>query len=294
MTLLCLVWSLQQISLKAIAEQASPMLVVALRSGVAALLLAGLMHHRGEALQRARWAPGLAAGLLFGLEYLLVAAALRLTHASHVVVFLYTAPIFAAMGLHVKLPAERLAGLQWAGIALAFGGVALAFLGGAPAGGALLGDALALLAGIAWGATTVTIRCSTLAAAPATETLLYQLLGALALLLPGAWLTGQWHFEPSAVVWGHLGFQALVVSFASFLAWCWLLRRYPATQLGVFAFLTPLFGVALSAWLLGEPVEPRFATASGLVLAGIALVSGHAGLSRWLRRNRFSAASASR
>lgn len=278
MTLLCLTWSLQQISLKAIAAQASPMLMVALRSGVALVLLAALMWHRGERAQAGRWKPGAVVGALFAFEYLLVAEALRLTGASHVVVFLYTAPIFAALGLHLRLPAERLGARQAGGIALAFAGIALAFLGSDAAsagtgGRALLGDALALLAGVAWGATTVTIRCSSLASAPATETLLYQLLGAFGLLLPAAWLTGQWHFEPSALVWAHLGFQSLVVSFASFLAWCWLLRRYLASRLGVFSFLTPLFGVVLGVGLLGEPLELPFVAGSVLVLAGIGLVA---------------------
>ena len=288
MTLLCLVWSLQQISLKAVAGQASPMLMIALRSLIALLLLVLLMRRRGEGLGRGRWKPGAVVGTLFALEYLLVAEALRLAPASHVVVFLYTAPLFAALGLQIRLPAERLGIVQWAGIALAFGGIALAFLGGVEtpsAGGdsrVLLGDALALTAGAAWGATTVTIRCSALASAPATETLLYQLLGAFGLLLPAAWLSGQWRFEPSALVWAHLGFQSLIVSFASFLAWCWLLRRYLASQLGVFSFLTPLFGVVLGVWLLGESLEPQFIAGSGLVLAGIGIVSGHAGLSlRW-------------
>jgi drug/metabolite transporter (DMT)-like permease len=283
MTLLCLVWALQQISLKAVAAEASPMLMVALRSLIALALLGALMRHRGEAPQRGRWKPGFIAGALFGLEYLLVAQALQLTHASHVVIFLYTAPLFAALGLHMKLPAERLSALQWVGIALAFAGIAWAFLGGrSPAGGALLGDLLALAGGVAWGATTITIRCSSLAVAPATETLFYQLLGAFTLLLPAAWLAGQWHFEPTAAVLAHLGFQSLVVSFASFLAWCWLLRRYLASQLGVFAFLTPLFGVLLGIWLLGERPDAGFIAGSGLVLAGIGLVSGHAGLTRRL------------
>jgi drug/metabolite transporter (DMT)-like permease len=288
MTLLCLVWSLQQISLKAVADQISPMMMIALRSLVALLMLAALMYRRGEVLSHGRWKPGAVVGVLFGLEYLLVSEALRLTHASHVVVFLYTAPIFAALGLQIRLPAERLGIVQWAGIVLAFGGIAAAFLGGVagPSGGTdarvLLGDALALMAGAAWGATTVTIRCSTLASAPATETLLYQLLGAFGLLLPAAWLSGQWQFEASAVVWAHLGFQSLIVSFASFLTWCWLLRRYLASQLGVFSFLTPLFGVVLGVWLLGESLEAQFVAGSGLVLAGIGFVSGHAGLARGL------------
>jgi drug/metabolite transporter (DMT)-like permease len=294
MTLLCLTWSLQQISLKAIAGLASPMLMVALRSLVALLLLAALMRHRGEALTRSCWTPGAVVGTLFAVEYVLVAEALRLTQASHVIVFLYTAPIFAALGLQIRLPAERLGRVQWAGIALAFGGIAWAFIGGGggmPEGAAsraLLGDALALLAGIAWGATTVAIRCSTLASAPATETLMYQLLGAFVVLLPAAWLTGQWHFEPSAEVWLHLGFQSLVVSFASFLTWCWLLRRYLASQLGVFSFLTPVFGVVLGVWLLGESLEPRFVVGGTLVVLGIGLVSGQACVSRLLMTLRLS------
>lgn len=276
MVLLCLVWSLQQISLKAVADQASPMLMVALRSAIALALLGMLMRRRGEMPDMARWRPGVAVGALFALEYLLVSEALRLTSAAHVVVFLYTAPIFAALGLHLRLPAERLGPRQAAGIALAFAGIAWAFLAGDRADEARQagwGDALALAAGVAWGATTVTIRCSRLATAPATETLLYQLLGAFVVLLPAAWLSGQWHFEPTARVWAHLGFQGVVVSFASFLAWCWLLRRYLASRLGVFSFLTPLFGVALGVVLLGESLQAPFLAGSALVLAGIGLVS---------------------
>jgi drug/metabolite transporter (DMT)-like permease len=275
MLLLCCLWGLQQVSLKAVAEQASPMLMIALRSGIALLLLGALMRWRGEVLDRRRWRAGAVAGSLFALEFLLVAAALQLTQASHVVVFLYTSPLFTALGLHVCLPAERLGGRGWAGIGLAFGGIALAFLeGGAAQGGrALLGDLLAVMAGLAMGATTVTIRCTRLADAPATETLFYQLLGAFLLLLPAAWLTGQWRFEPTAIVWAHLGFQSVVVSFASFLAWFWLLRRYLASRLGAFTFLTPLFGVLLGAWLLDERLQASFVCGAALVLAGIAVVS---------------------
>ena len=297
MLLLCLTWSLQQISLKAVSASVSPLMMVAMRSAIALLLLAALMGWRGERLQRAHVPAGTAVGALFGLEFLLVTEALRLTAASHVVVFLYTAPVFAALGLHLRLPAERLGRPQAVGILLAFGGIAWAFLGGrdgalAATGHreqALLGDALALLAGVTWGATTVTLRGSRLASAPATEMLAYQLLGAVLLLLPVAALSGRWRFEPTTVVWAHLAFQSLVVSLASFLAWCWLLRRYLASRLGVFSFLTPLFGVLLGAWLLGEPLEAAFVAGSVLVLAGIGLVSAPTqGPARPVRRGQAS------
>ncbi|MCA6215775.1 DMT family transporter [Ideonella sp. B7] len=279
MSILCVLWGLQQISLKAAAPVASPMLMVAVRSLVALLLLSTLMWQRGDRPDPRHRRAGALVGSLFALEFLLVAEALRFTQASHVVVFQYTAPLFAALGLHARLPAERLGRLQWVGIALAFGGIALAFLGGHAGPGdsaiarVLLGDALALMAGAAWGATTLALRCSSLASAPATETLMYQLLGAFVLLLPIAGLSGQWHWQPSPTLWWHLGFQSLVVSFASFLAWFWLLRHYLASRLGVFSFLTPVLGVLLSVWLLDEPLEAPFLVGSVLVLAGIGLVN---------------------
>lgn len=134
MLVLCLVWGLQQVALKATAAEIAPIFQIALRSGVAAALVGLVMLARGERMHLAEtWRAGLLVGLLFGLEFLLVGEGLRHTSASHMVVFLYTAPIFAALGLHWKLPAERLGAAQWLGIALAFGG-----LGRHDGGGALL------------------------------------------------------------------------------------------------------------------------------------------------------------
>jgi drug/metabolite transporter (DMT)-like permease len=283
MLVLCVIWGLQQVVLKATAGDIAPIMQIGLRSGAAAVLVGLLMALRGErmALSDGTWRPGVVVGLLFGLEFLLVGEGLRHTSASHMVVFLYTAPIFAALGLHWKLPAERLGTVQWLGIALAFGGLALAFFGrsqltAAVPGNVLWGDFLGLLAGMMWGATTVVVRCSALSKAPATQTLLYQLVGAFVLLLGVAMATGQAHFNATPRVWASLAFHSLVVSFASFLVWFWLLRQYLASRLGVFSFLTPLFGILFGVWLLNEPIEMSFLVGAVPVLVGIVLVSGSA------------------
>lgn len=130
MLMLCVIWSLQQIAIKAVGDQMAPMLQIALRSGVALVLVAGLMVWRKERFDWRAWKAGAVIAALFALEYLLVAQALRFTSAGHTLVFLYTSPVFAAMGLHLKLPSERLTRIQWLGVGLAFGGVAYAFLGG--------------------------------------------------------------------------------------------------------------------------------------------------------------------
>ncbi len=288
MLVLCMIWGLQQSVLKLTAGDIAPIMQIALRSGASALLVALLMVWRKERIEawHATWRPGLLVGGLFALEFLLVGEGLRHTSASHMVVFLYTAPVFVALGLHFKLPAERLNAIQWLGIALAFAGLALAFLGhspsvgGAPAAGSTLwGDALGLLGGIAWAATTVVVRSSALSRASASQTLLYQLVAAFVLLLVAAVLLGQTRINPTPLVLGSLLFQSLIVSFASFLVWFWLLRHYLASQLGVFSFLTPLFGVGFGVWLLGEPLELRFVLGAVGVIAGVVLVSSHG----WLR-----------
>lgn len=289
MTVLCLIWGLQQVVLKMAAADITPLLQIALRSGFSAALVGLLMRWRKEslALWGPNWRPGLLVGGLFGLEFLLVGEGLRFTSASHMVVLLYTAPIFVALGLHWKLPAERLGTVQWLGIATAFAGIAVTFLcrdqgsaGDAAWSSILWGDLLALLAGAAWGATTVAVRLSRLAQAPATQTLLYQLLGGFVLLTVAAVFLGQTAIRLTPVAVGSLLFHSLLVSFGSFLVWFWLLKKYLASRLGVFSFLTPLFGMLFGVWLLGEPLEPSFVAGTVLVLGGVALVSGYG----WLRQ----------
>lgn len=291
MLILCVVWSLQQPVLKLAASDIDPLLHIALRSGLAAGLVAAVMAWRKTAdTAPGLWQPGLLAGGLFALEYLCVGQALRWTSSGHVVVLLYTAPVFAALGLQARIPQERLHTLQWGGVALAFAGVALSFLGGDVASTAhpqtLWGDLLALAGGVAWGATTVVIRCSRLAQASAAQTLFYQLVGACVLLLAAAGWLGHTQIHPTPLMWGSLAFQTLVVSFLSFLAWFWLLGRYVASGLGIYTFLTPLFGVALGAWLLDETVDPHFLLGSAITLSGVAVVSRYEDLQSWMRRWR--------
>ena len=294
MLVLCLIWGFQQIAIKAVAADISPTLQIGLRSGVAALLVALYMAFRRERLTvgGGMWKYGSLVALLFALEFVFVGLGLAYTSAAHMVVFLYSAPIFAALGLHWKLPSERLTAPQWLGVFTAFAGIAVAFLWhgdapeGAPASSSLFGDFLALLAAMAWGATTVVIRVTPLASLPATQTLLYQLIGAFVVLVPTAFLLGQAHFNPTPLALASLAFQTVFISFMSLLAWFALLRRYLASRLGVFSFMTPLFGVLMGAWLLNEPIEPGFLIGAIWVLVGITQVTSYAWIARWLSRKK--------
>jgi drug/metabolite transporter (DMT)-like permease len=281
MLVLCVLWGTQQVVIKLTAPDVVPAMQMTLRNGTSALLVAAVLVVRRlpVSFRNSTLRPGLLAGALFGVEFLLIAEGLRLTTASHMSVLIYTAPVFAGLGLHLLLPAERLTRLQWLGIAVAFAGIVLAFTGGPSVGPMslrmLAGDALGLLAGVTWGATTVVVRASALAEAPAAQTLLYQLAVGFLVQLAYCTVTGQAGGVASTpIAWASLLFQGVVVSFASYLVWFWLLRRYLASRLSVFTFLTPLLGVTAGVVILDEPLGVRFVLGGALVLAGITVVSG--------------------
>lgn len=281
MVLLCACWGLQQVAIKLAAPSIGTVLQTGLRSLIAAVLVGALMLLRRTpfALRDGTLWPGLAAGGLFAAEFLCVAVGLNLTSASRMVVFLYTAPIFTVLGLHWLVPGERLRIGQWIGIVLAFVGIAVAFASGHDASsehvnGTIWGDLLGVAGAMLWSATTLLIRGSALSEAAPSKTLLYQLGVSAALILPLAAVSGQFAtVNMTSIAWESLLFQSVIVTFASYLAWFWILRRYLASRVSVFSFLTPLFGVAFGMLLLHDVVALRFAVGAVLVLGGIVLVN---------------------
>ncbi len=285
MLLLCLCWGLQQVAVKLAAPVIGASLQLGLRSGLAAVLVLLLIIIKKIpfSLRDQYVLPGIAAGILFAVEFLCISLGLKYTTASHMSVFLYTAPIFTVLGLHWLIPAERLQPTQWLGIVSAFAGVALAFSGAFSdtlsnnphdVSDMLIGDSFGVVAAVLWAATTITIRKSSLSEAEPTTTLFYQLaVGALILLafvfMRGESLPQQWNM--TSVI--SLFFQTVIIAFVSYLTWFWLMRRYLASRLSVFSFLTPLFGVAAGVILMHDPISPRFALGAILVCGGIVLVN---------------------
>ncbi|CAB3810410.1 DMT family transporter [Paraburkholderia fynbosensis] len=284
---LCAIWGLQQVAIKSTNSALPPVFQAGLRSAIAAVLVWGWARARGTPLFRddGTLGAGLLAGVLFAAEFVCIFLGLTLTSASRMAVFLYTAPCFTALGLHWFVDGERMRRIQWLGVFVAFAGMTLAFadgfLHGAAARSSALtgaaGDALGVVAGIAWAATTVVVRATRLAQSSASKTLFYQLTVSAVVLLALALGLGQARVETvTPLVLVSLAYQAVVVAFVSYLVWFWLLTRYIASRLSVFSFLTPLFGVTFGVLLLGESFSLRFLMAAVLVLTGIALVNAPA------------------
>ena len=278
MVLLCMSWGFQQITIKVAAAGVSPIMQAGLRSIIATLLLLVWAQARRIPLfgRDGTLAGGLAAGVLFAGEFVFIYAGLAYTTASRMVVFVYLAPCLTALGLQWFVPGERLNAGQWTGVALAFLGLALAFADGfsTAAGATLLGDVFGAIAALLWAATTVLVRSTRLTSASAAKTLFYQLAVSAALLPLVSVLVGEAGVSAlTPKVVASLVYQGVIVAFASYLAWFWLLTRYLAGRLSVFSFLTPLFGVAFGVIFLSERLSATFIGAALLVGAGIVLVN---------------------
>jgi drug/metabolite transporter (DMT)-like permease len=277
MLLLTALWGFQQVTIKWIAADVSLVMQAALRSIVATVLLLFWARAHGMRLfgRDGTLAAGIGAGLLFAFEFVLIYGGLGYTNASRMSVFVYLAPPLTALGLHFFVPGERLRALQWGGVLVAFAGLVLAFSEGFYSGlHTWVGDLCGFAAAVLWAATTVLIRATTLARATATKTLFYQLAVSAAVLPLASLVMG----EPgvrnvNALVLASLAYQAVLVAFASYLAWFWLLTRYYAARLSVLSFLTPLFGMVFGVAFLSEPLSAHFALAALFIAAGIALVN---------------------
>jgi len=275
----CLFWGFQQVLIKTTVSEVPPLWQAALRFVGATVLLWAWCGWRGVKLfERDGTLPaGLLAGALFAGEFACIYLGLQYTAASRLTVFLYTSPFVVALLLPRLVPAEKLRMVQWIGLVVAFAAVALAFsegFNGQSTPRQLRGDALGLAGGILWGLTTLVIRSTKMATSSAEKTLFYQVAvtaGVAPLLSLGMGET--WSLHYSGYAWLSLALQTVIGAFASYLAWMWMLRHYPATQLSSFTFLAPLFALLFGVLLLGEKLTLQLVIALVAVATGIVLVN---------------------
>jgi len=190
-------------------------------------------------------------------------------------VFLYTAPFFVALGCHQVL-GERLRALQWAGLALSFLGIALAI--GVPQPNVdthvLFGDLMLVGGGAVWGATTVIAKGTRLRLVAPEKALAYQVAVSIPILGVAAWLSGETiNRVPGPLAVSLMVYQAIWVVGTTFTLWFWLVKTYSASKLSAFTFITPLFGVIASYFIMHDTLTPVFGAAALLVIAGLFLVN---------------------
>jgi drug/metabolite transporter (DMT)-like permease len=277
MLMLCLSWGFNQIAVKLALPDIPPMLQALIRSAGALPVLLLIAKLRGvKIFQRdGTLGAGLFAGLLFGVEFVLIFRGLKLTSASRAVVFLYTAPFFVALGSY-RFLGERLRASQWGGLGLSFAGVALAI--GVPQANVdadvLWGDLMIVGGGALWAATTLIAKATALRHAAPEKALGYQVALSIPILGLAAWISGETIDRvPGPLTLSLMAYQAIWVVGLTFLLWFMLVQTYSASKLSAFTFITPLFGVVASYFILHDTLTPVFGIAAILVMAGLYLVN---------------------
>jgi O-acetylserine/cysteine efflux transporter len=182
--------------------------------------------------------------------------------------------VFFTIGLAMFTAGERLRRFQGVALALATAGVAVIAVH-SDATTTPLGLLMVLAAALCWAGG------NTVARGMGRVDMLGVVVWSSAFALPPLLLLTLWVDGPAritqalaaadATVWAVVLWQSVGNSLFGYAVWGWLLARHPAATVVPMALLVPVFGMASSAWLLGEPLPAWKLLAALLVLAGLAL-----------------------
>ncbi len=186
-----------------------------------------------------------------------------------------TSTFFALLIAALLFRQERLTVKKLLGCVIGFAGVVLVSVNGRLSGGVRLdGEGFLVLAAASYGCSSVLIKRYSAREDPVVLSgWQFMLGGALmtAAALPGG---GRLH-AASAGAWPLMLYLG-ALSAVAYTLWSLLLQRHPVSRIMVFSFLNPVFGVLLSALLLGEGKGlniPRCLLAMALVCLGVWIVN---------------------
>lgn len=171
---------------------------------------------------------------------------------------------------HFLVKSERMTWTKGLGCLFGFAGVVVINLApGALSGGFhIMGEGMVLICTIAYGISTVLLKLISDRESPMTITAYQTLLGGALLIILGILLDGKVG-QIDAKSAGLLIYMALL-STGAFSIWTLLLKYNPVGKVAIYGFTIPVFGVALSALLLGEEIlSIQNLSALILVSAGI-------------------------
>ena len=268
-----IVLAFNQVVIKVTNDGFQPTFQAGMRSVGAIVLIWAWMMWKTQSvrLPRRLWLVGAWAGFLFAAEFICLFTALDLTSVARVSILFYSMPVWLAIFAHFLLPGEQLTSTRALGLALAMAGVTWAVLERDPVtGGSILGDILAIIAALSWAAIALTVRLSRLREeTPEAQLFVQQLVAAPILIGFGLWV-GDPITDPTSLHWAGVMYQTVIVAFAGFLLWFYLVAKYSASGVASFSFLSPVFAVFMGWWILGERIG--VGTWGALILVSLGLI----------------------
>ena len=189
--------------------------------------------------------------------------ATKLTTAANAILLQYTAPIWIAL-FGSWLLGERATRMDWITIAVVLGGMGI-FLADGLAVGHLLGDSIAILAGVFFAAMTMAFRYQK-DSSPLESILLGNLL-AFVIGLP--WMIDS--PAPSASGWGALVALGFVQLGLSYRLYSRAIKHVTALQAVIIPVIEPLLNPVWVLLAVGEKPTPLALTGGAIVLSAVTL-----------------------
>lgn len=225
---------------------------------------------------REEWPAMAVLGVLFTLQIALMNFGFAATTGTNSSVLISTNPLFGLLFAHFLIPGDRVRVVRALGAAIAFIGTFLVLTRGAlPESGAGLnvGDLIVLSSAALLGL-RLALTGRFVKRGNEVRLVFWMMLLSLPVFGVGgvAFETIQWDSVGWVPVAGVV-YQGAVVAGLAFTVNFYLIRRYTPSVMISFNFAAPVVGVALSIWLLGDPVLPGVLAGMALVALGLALVA---------------------
>lgn len=265
-----LIWGLNLVASKLGVAHFPPVLFTALRFTLLGVLVLPFLRWHPGRMQRLLIAALFSGGVCFALLFMGVE---RVRHASSVAIASQLGVPFTTL-LSVLFLGEQVHWRRWLGIGLAFTGVAIiGFEPGAHAD--RVGLALVVASALVGAVGIIVVKGLSTSLRPLELQAWFAWSGIPLLYFMTFWLEdGQAAAIASATLrdWASVAFTAIAASLVAHTGFYYLVRRYPVTSLSPLTLLSPVFGVAFSAWLLGDPITGRIVAGGLVTLSGVLII----------------------
>ena len=275
MIVCCAFWGGNAVAVKFASPDLPPFGIAAFRFLLSLPVLAMVCRMVGQPLRvrRELWGLVLGHGLITAAQIGTFNWGTTHSAAGRASIFINVHPLIVAPLAWLVL-GEQLGWGSVAGLASAALGVAVVLSSSFASGAGYLGGDLVVLASGAIFAVQTIWQKKTFPLIPPATLLLNQSIVALPVFfLYSGVVEGFASYHATGRAIAAVAYQGVAVSGFCFSVWMLLLKRYPAAQLAAVAFLTPMFGVGLGAWLRGERLTWSLVVGGMLVGVGIYLTA---------------------
>jgi drug/metabolite transporter (DMT)-like permease len=267
-----LVWGSTYLAIHVVVEGIPPLASSALRNLVAGPVLLAFLKWRGAAWPTPRqWRNGALIGfMMMGLGNGFVCVAETRVPSGLAALVIAGVPVFSLL-FAWALSGVRPRVLEWVGIALGLGGMALLNLD-LHAAASPWGVGLLFVAGASWAAATVLQRRLDMPAGAMSAAA--QMLGGGTSLVAMAALAGE-RFDAAAVPmssWLALAYLVVFGSLVAYTAFIYVIGHSPPALATSYAYVNPVVAVGLGGLFLGEAVSAPIVAGMAVILAGVGLV----------------------